>query len=118
MIQRYEEVYKIVEATTYDLGDYEEFVHMNEEDELYEQWSVCMGALALLEALDFEEALEVAEKMSDIEIFCDQEYFLDYVCDGELVVFDDVKSFYSKANLRVPSVIYKTSTGKVVQIFK
>lgn len=121
MIQRYKEVYKIVEATTCDLGDYEIFARACKEDDediLCEYWSVCMGAVALLEALDFEEALEVAEKMSDIEIFCEPEYFLDYVCDGELVIFNDARSFYTKANLSVPSVIYKTSTGKVVQIFK
>lgn len=119
MIQRPEEVYKIVKVTNYHLGEYEAFLKANEEDMVMSQdWSVCMGAMTLLDSLDFEEALEVAREMSSIEIFCDAEYFLDYVCDGELVVFDDAKTFCAKANLLVPSVIYKTSTGKVIQIFK
>lgn len=118
-MERQDEIYKLITATSYSLGTFEEFADKNKKD-LFEaqDWSICMGAMTLLDSLDFEEALEVAEKVSNEEIFCEAQYFLDYVSSGELVVFQSIKDFFFKANLTVPCVIYKLSTEKIIQIFK
>lgn len=117
-MEKEKEIYEIVKVTSYDLGDWEEFKTKFKEDELDEDEIVCLGAVGLLNILAYEEALEVAEKMSDIEIFCEARYFLEYVYGGKLVLFNSKNEFLTEANLLIPSVIYQTSTGKVIQIFK